>query len=273
MVPGVDVQRRAGYVAGILREEVGGRGAAVLGVHMAVQRGALLEHLLHRREARDRPGRERSHRAGRDGVDADVRLAQIPGEVANGGVERRLGDAHHVVVGHGALAAEVRHGQDRAAAAALHQRFRTLRRRHERVGADVHRHPEPVTRRVGEAALEVLCRRERDRVDEAVEASAEHVCGRCEDAVEVGVGADVALADDVAADRLGQLAHALLDPLALVGERELGALRVEALRDRPRDRALVGDAQHEHLLALEPACHPAILVQAACAPCTNVAAR
>ena len=50
---------------------------------------------------------------------------------------------------------------------------------------------------------------------------------------------------------LGELAHALLDALALVRERELRAALGEAPRDRPRDRALVGDAEDEAALAFE----------------------
>ena len=52
-------------------------------------------------------------------------------------------------------------------------------------------------------------------------------------------------------DRLGELAHVALDPLALEGERELRALLGEPLRDRPGDRAPVGDAEHEAAFALE----------------------
>ena len=42
-----------------------------------------------------------------------------------------------------------------------------------------------------------------------------------EDAREVVVGADVALGDERAVDGLGEVAHVLLDALALVGERDL----------------------------------------------------
>ena len=41
------------------------------------------------------------------GVDADVVLAEIGGEVADGGFERRLGDAHDVVVRHHARGAAI----------------------------------------------------------------------------------------------------------------------------------------------------------------------
>ena len=118
------------------------------------------------------------------------------------------------------------------------------------------RHPEAVARRVGEAALEVLRGRERDGVHEHVEPAAEGVGRLREDPVEVVVRADVALGDELRVDLRRKVAHGLLDPLALERERELRAFRGEPLGDRPGDRALVGDAQHERLLAFEPAGHP-----------------
>ena len=241
----------AGHVARVVREQVRGGGADVVGVDRAVQRRALLDDRLHRREAGDRARGERAHGPGRDGVHADVLLAEVPGEVPHGRVERRLGDAHHVVVRHRALAAEVGHRQDRAAARGLHQRLRRARAGDERVGADVERHPEAVARRVGEAALEILRRREGDRVHEQVELPAERLAHLAEDARDVLVGADVALGDERASTELGELADALLDPLALVGERELRAALGEPPRDRPGDRAPVGDAEHEAALAFE----------------------
>ena len=66
-----------------------------------------------------------------------------------------------------------------------------------------------------------------------------------------GVVADVELGDERARHRLGEVAHVLLDPLALEGERELGAAGGEPLRDRPRDRALVRDAEDECFLPFE----------------------
>ena len=58
--------------------------ADVLGVDVPVQRRALLDDRLHRREARDRARGERAHRACGDRVHADVLLAEIPREVAHG---------------------------------------------------------------------------------------------------------------------------------------------------------------------------------------------
>ena len=259
VIPGVDVQRRAGHVASVIREQIGRSGAAVVGFDRPVERRPLLEHRLHRREAGDRARRKRAHRPCGDRVDADALEPQIPSQIADRGVERRLGDAHHVVVRNGALTAEVRHRHDRAAPASLHQRLGGTAAGDERVRADVDRHPEAVTRRVDEPPLEILCRGECNGVDEDVEPPAEGVGYLGEDAGDVLVRADVALRDQRARDSLGQVADALLDALSLVRERNLGSLVGEAVSDGPRDGALVGDPQDERLLAVEPAGHPAIL--------------
>ena len=79
--PRVDVERRPGDVRALVDEQVRGGGADVVGVDVAMERGALLDDRLHRREAGDRARGERAHRAGRDRVDADVLLAEVPGEV------------------------------------------------------------------------------------------------------------------------------------------------------------------------------------------------
>jgi len=156
---------------------------------------------------------------------------------------------------HRAHAAEVRHREDRAPTGRLHQRLGRAGARDEGVGRDVQRDPEAVARRVGEAALEVARVRERDRVDEQVELAAERLGHPAERRVEALVRADVALADERARDRLREVAHGLLDALALVGERELRAAGREALGDRPGDRAPVGDAEDEAALAVEGSSH------------------
>ena len=74
-----------------------------------------------------------------------------------------------------------------------------------------------------------------------------------EDALDVVVGAHVARRHQLRPDRRRELADVALDPLALERERKLGALVGEPPRDRPGDRALVGDAQYERALAVEPA--------------------
>ena len=73
--------------------------------------------------------------------------AQVAREVADAGLEGRLGDAHHVVVRHDLLGAVVRHRQDRAAVA--HQRARLTSHRDERVRRDVVREQEALARGAG----------------------------------------------------------------------------------------------------------------------------
>ena len=90
---------------------------------------------------------------------------------------------------------------------------------------------------------------------EQVEPTAERIGHLGEHARDVVVGANVARGDERARDALGELAHGALDALALVREGELGALVREPPRDRPGDRALVRDPEHEALLAGECASH------------------
>ena len=65
------------------------------------------------------------------------------------------------------------------------------------------------------------------------------------------VVAHVELGDERAPDRLGKLADVLLDALALEGERQVGAVVCQPFRDRPGDRALVGDTENECVLSRE----------------------
>ena len=64
-----------------------------------------------------------------------------------------------------------------------------------------------------------------------------------------GIG-DVAMAEQEPAEFLGQRLDALLQRVALPGERDLGAGRVAGLGDAPGDRAVVGDAEDHPALAL-----------------------
>jgi hypothetical protein len=89
-------------------------------------------------------------------------------------------------------------------------------------------------------------------VDEHVELPVEHLPHLGHDALDIAVVTNVAGGDQRARDRIGQLADALLDPLALERERELRAFLGQAPPDRPRDRAFVRDTCHEPPLALEP---------------------
>ena len=152
----------------------------------------------------------------------------------HGRVERRLRHAHHVVVRHRALAAEVGHRHDRAAAGGLQQRLGGAGGRDERVGADVDRHPEAVARRVGEAALEVLGGREGDRVDEQVELAVPAPRRPRGRRARRPRRSGRRTRSRAGADRAGELADVALDPLALEGEGELARPRRRAAARSPR---------------------------------------
>src|SRR5438132_7917694 len=91
-------------------------------------------------------------------------------------------------------------------------------------------------------------------MDEQIELPAEDFAPLGDDARDVVVRPNVALDHERRVDRRAELADARLDPFSLVGEGQPGAAVGKALRDRPRDRALVGDAEDEATLACE-ICH------------------
>ncbi len=134
-----------------------------------------------------------------------------------------------------------------------HQRFRAARQRDERVGTDVERHAECFARRVHEMEIgrERLARGEGGAVHEEVE-SAERLDRPAAKSASIcsSLVTSQGRISDGASERRRQLAHVLLEPLALVGQCELGARRGGFLRNRPRQRALVGDPEDEPL----PAC-------------------
>src|SRR5438876_7756700 len=88
-------------------------------------------------------------------------------------------------------------------------------------------------------------------MDEQIQLPAEDLPHLGGDSRAVGVGADVACGNQRRIDRGRELANVALDPFPLVGEGEPGAAIGETLRDRPGDRALVGDAEDEAALAGE----------------------
>src|SRR5215211_2966839 len=88
-------------------------------------------------------------------------------------------------------------------------------------------------------------------MNEQVELAPERLPHFGENPLHVLVGANVALGQQRARDRLGQLPHTLLDPLALISEGERGSACGQLLRDRPCDRAAVRDAENQTSLAGE----------------------
>ena len=235
--------------AGGTEQEQGGVGHFRC-VDGATKRRAIAIRLQDGRESRDARRRERANRPGRDRVDANVLRAEVGGQIAHGRLERRLGDAHDVVVGEHALAAEIRERHDAAAAARCHERRRATRERHERIRADVERHGEAPARGLDERLRQILPLGERRAVHEKIQPAA--VAGHgLEHRVDLAVVADVAGQHGDALERRRQLAHVLLEPFAGVGEHDVRALSRGRLGDGPRDRPLVGDTDDQAGLAGE----------------------
>src|SRR3546814_5218400 len=67
-------------------------------LHVAPQRRVLTLPFIDEARAADGGAGEGAHRSSRDGVDADAVAAEVGCQIAHAGLERRLGDAHDVVV-------------------------------------------------------------------------------------------------------------------------------------------------------------------------------
>ena len=191
-------------------------------------------------------GRQRLDRARRDGVDADLLGAEIGGEIANRHLQRRLGDAHDVVVRNPFLAAVV--GQRQQRAAVRHHLLGALSDGHERIAGDQHRLAEIVRRGVDVAAIELLLVGEGDGVHHEVERAPGLLRGR-EHGVDGRRIGHVAMAEHLRADLLRQRLDALLQRIALVGEGNVGALGAAGPGDAPGQRPVVGDPQDQTALA------------------------
>ena len=114
-------------------------------------------------------GSQGPDRAGADRVHPDALPAQIGGQVAHRGLQRRLRHAHHVVVRGPAFGADIGEGQQ--AAAGRHHRHGTLRDGGERVAGDVQRLQERCARRVQVASAQIGLVGIADGVHQEVEAS------------------------------------------------------------------------------------------------------
>jgi hypothetical protein len=124
----------------------------------------------------------------------------------------------------------------------------------EAVGADVHGREEVVQAGVDELAAKLVLVGKADSVDEEIDRRPAPA-KRCERRVEFRHVADVAIDQQVGADAFGERPHALLECLAEIAERQLGALVGQRLRNAPRQRAIVGDAHDEAALARHQSRH------------------
>ena len=97
---------------------------------------------------------------------------------------------------------------------------------------------------VGEGVLERLRRSERDAVDQDVQAPQASSTASKTRSRSASRG-HVRGQHQLAARRGGQVAHALLQTLALKGEGQLGALTGKGLSDGPGNAAAIGDAENQ----------------------------
>ena len=180
-------------------------------------------------------------------VDADAFGPEIARDVAHRGFERRLRDAHDIVVRHDSFRSERGEGDHRAAV--RHHMARPPGGVDERERRHVHSVPEILARGVfDEGAFEGLLVGEGDGVDEKVDL-APLVLDFAEGPFHVVVAHHVSLNEELDADGFGELAHPAFHG-ADIGEAKLRALGVQLLGDAPGDGDLVGDAHDEAALAL-----------------------
>ncbi|KAG1436594.1 hypothetical protein G6F57_020591 [Rhizopus arrhizus] len=162
------------------------------------------------REILDAAGSQRLDGAGRNAIGADAARAQRRGQVAHAGFQRRLGQAHRVVVGHHAFGAQVGQRQHRRVAS-FHQRQGGLGHGGEAVGRDVVGDAEAFARQaVQEVAGDCFARGEADGVHQAVQAVP--VLGQFgEGAFDLAVFGHVARQHDLAAEFGGEFADAVFE--------------------------------------------------------------
>ena len=212
--------------------------------------------LHHLADARNPRGRERLRRARRDRVHPHPSRAQIGRQVADRRLERRLRDPHHVVVGYGALAAQVAEREGRAAAVRLEKRREVTDERGERIDRDVMGDPEPFPGGGDEVALEVLAQGVGDGVDQEIEA-AEVLADGVGGAFELLLAGDVERQGERARDLRRQLVHVALEALVLEAQGERRALARRGAGDPPREGAVVRDPDDQSSFVLKQHC-PAI---------------
>ena len=99
------------------------------------------------------------------------------------------------------------------------------------------------------AAGELLARRKGDAVHDDVERSPASTAIRCEGGVDLGVVRDVHRQHELGAEALRHLGDAVLEPVVLIGEGELGALATHRGGDAVRDRTLGREPDDQGALA------------------------
>ena len=230
-----------------MRQE-GGGGAHVIDADQAA-RGCLRLRLVEQRvELGNARGGARRERSGRDRVDANALRAELGRDVADRAFERRLGDAHDVVVLHHHLAAVIGHREQRAALA--HQRLGQMRHADEGPARHVHGGEKTLPRHVDDAPLQRLLGREGDRMHDEIEL-APILGDALEHRLHLAGRAHVERHDDRRLELARERLDVFLRLVVEIGHRELGAERAERLGAAPGDRVFVGDADDQASLAFE----------------------
>ena len=240
--------RLAGDPRRQVRQQVKRGAADILDGQRAAQgrMGAL--EIIHGARVADAGARQRANRAGGNGVDANIARAEVGGQIAHARFQRRLGEAHDVVIGHDARRAAI--GQRQQRAAAVHHRGGALGDLGEGEAGDDHGAREILARgHVDVAALQFVLVGEADRVNDEINRSPSFF-QRGENRVDGGDVLHVAGQHERRAKAFGQRLDALAEGLALISEGEFGALRRQCPRDAPGDRVIVRDAHHEPAFSL-----------------------
>src|SRR5262245_8810915 len=250
VISGIDVVNLAGDATRQIAEEIHGGIADFFDRHAAAQRRIVLVPFQDVTEVADPRRCQRLDRSRRNGVDANVLVTQVGGEIAHGRLERSLGDSHHVVMGHPLLGAVVGKGQQRAAP--RHQLLRAPGKSRERVATHQHGFGKIIRRRVHVPARQLIPVGKGDGMHEKIERPPFRF-QRCESRVDRAGLSHVAMADYQSADLLRERLHALLECVALVSEGKLGALSTASLCDAPGKRPVVSNTQDQAPFAAQEA--------------------
>ena len=215
MIARIDVVHLTGNPGGKIRQKVEPGTANLVDADIALKRRVVfvpLEDIAEVADARcsqglDGPGRYRVH--------ADVALPEVCGEIAHTGFQRRLGNAHDVVMGHDPFGTVI--GQGDQAPAFIEKRRRALRNRRKGVTGDIQASDEIGPRGVEVLALQLLLVGIGNGVNHEIQASP-FLANGLEHAVDAGIIGNIAGHNQARAYRIRKGADAAFQGLSLIGK-------------------------------------------------------
>ncbi|MEY4981751.1 MAG: hypothetical protein RIR62_17 [Pseudomonadota bacterium] len=243
----------SGREAAIVRRQPDGGAAHGLQRRVRPQGGVGFRMAIGRARPADGGTRQRLHRAGRDGIDAHLLGAKVIGQITDRGFQRRLGHAHHVVIGRDAVRSAI--GQRDQRATIGHQFRRAAADIDEGKAGNRQRIGEIPPRRVDEASRQLVLVGIGDGMDEEIDRPPA-VLQRGKAGVERGVVGHIHIDHEIGPDRCGEGLEALAERLSLIREGKLRPFGRHGPRDAPPDRAFVGHAHDKPALALHQFRHP-----------------